>query len=125
MPAVLIDRDHGYARIMAALKKLGRAEERSVVVGVRAEEDGELLTIAATHEFGSDDGVIPARPYLRPTLDANRDAYIDQLAQGIGEIVDGNAELAVGTGTALPVDDFGNGAAGRPSARSRGPELEP
>jgi hypothetical protein len=57
-------------------------ENVRITVGVHGDEpervDGESnVLIAGVHEFGSVD--IPARPFVRPTFDANREKYAKQL----------------------------------------------
>jgi len=64
-------------RIMRRLRTLDGVR---VTAGVQGQVDAtptdgdgaSLLEIAATNEFGSDDGRIPARPWLRTSLDRNK-----------------------------------------------------
>ena len=96
------DTDKGYADLRRTLAKI-RAERPYVVVGIRGqagaqtyESDGKaisLVEIGAVHEFGSSDGRIPQRPYMRPTFDARRDSYEDGFVRGIGRVVDGTSDI--------------------------------
>ena len=45
------------------------------------------------HEFGSRDGRIPERSYLRSTFDARRDDYARGLRAGLGRVVDGSSDI--------------------------------
>ena len=78
----VVDRDLGYQKSMKNLKDLGMAPV-DVFVGVRAESGGELVTIAAVNEFGSADGTIPERSFLRSTVDENRKKYLSALSAAI------------------------------------------
>lgn len=93
------DRDFGYDRI---IKELGSLDEPAVLVGIRQEQGVEvpegssinLATIAAINEFGTKD--IPSRPFLRSTVDKNRDKYADQLATIVRDSVDGKRSIEDG-----------------------------
>lgn len=60
--------------------------------------NGELATIAATHEYGSDDGVIPERSYIRATLNGDREEFTRVIARLSGQLMAGtiDAERALG-----------------------------
>lgn len=49
--------------------------------------------LAAIHEFGSADGRIPERSFLRSTFNANRDTYLDMLAKLLMRVVEGKATV--------------------------------
>ncbi len=88
----VIDRDLGYRRILGNLLKLHRVPV-AVFVGVRAnagaEADGtSLALVAAVNEFGSDDGHVPERSFIRSTLDENRDDYFARVAVAVGKGID-------------------------------------
>lgn len=79
-PGVRVRTSPDYAQIMAELRK---AKGAKVSVGVqgaqartlRSTDDGDTITlaeIATVNEFGSSDGRIPARSFLRSTADARR-----------------------------------------------------
>lgn len=110
------DRDKGYADLRRALAAVGRIR---VVVGIRGTNgakkgtrtrtraDGtettkadsiDLVGIASVHEYGTDDGHVPARPYLGPTIDNNRARYVDQLEEAVGAAVDGTTDIDTGLG---------------------------
>lgn len=68
--------------------------EAGVRVGVQG--DDEVAVIAAVHEFGSDDGTIPERSYLRSTFDEQRDALLAALEESVGQAIDGKVDLEKG-----------------------------
>ena len=79
----VFDIDKGYSRILREMKK---AANLAVEVGVQAGEttqDGktDLATIAAIHEFGTDN--IPSRPFTRESFDQHVNE-LDKFMQGIG-----------------------------------------
>lgn len=93
----VVDRDKGYKRIRDNLRKLDKAstgDGPGVFVGVRSDagddEDGTPLTaIAAVNEFGSADGHVPERSFLRSTVDANREAYVALLGKALDRAYSG------------------------------------
>lgn len=95
------DKDLGYDRILAALGDMGD-DEPFVLVGIRQSEgsstvagsDLTLATIAAINEFGTDK--IPSRPFLRSTVDTNRDEYAEDIADAFKAVLDGKAPLEAG-----------------------------
>lgn len=113
MPATVTDTDLGYSRIVEVLGDLGRPR---VEVGVRQNapayppappgEDGEapnrepltVAAIAAVNEFGSRDGRIPARSFLRWTADTHRAAIVDKIRVAIREAMDGKRPIDKGLG---------------------------
>jgi phage gpG-like protein len=66
--------DRGYGEAIRALASLRGAE---VQVGVMGDED--LVKIATINEFGSNDGHVPARPFLRVAIDANRETIDNEV----------------------------------------------
>lgn len=82
------DTDMGFDALLAMLAE---ADQTDVRVGVRQDKgsqipDGSRLTlaeIAAVNEFGSMDGRIPERSFLRSTVDQNADAYEKQLTRDL------------------------------------------
>jgi hypothetical protein len=88
------DTDRGYARILKDLASLNGAD---VFVGIRQEkgqvmdEDGDITVAgyATVNEFGSEDGRIPERSFLRSTVDEKEEKYQTLLAAQIGEVLDG------------------------------------
>lgn len=81
---VVIDRDLGYRAFRDLVRdSLG---DVGVYVGIRADRGAEVIagevTLAAigtVHEFGSADGRIPQRSYLRSTVDERRREYAKAL----------------------------------------------
>jgi hypothetical protein len=75
--------DRGLKPVMKSLETI-RKKDSYVQVGVLAEgkgldDRGEGMNnaeIAALHEFGSEDGKIPERSFLRSTLNENRAKYV-------------------------------------------------
>lgn len=82
MSATITDVDLGYAVAVRKLKDI--SGKKYVVVGIRSAKGGKrepgdaltLVEIAAVNEFGSSDGRIPERSFLRGTFDANKPKYI-------------------------------------------------
>jgi hypothetical protein len=103
------DRDRGYARIVGNLDDLGKTGTiedggPGVYVGIRSnagnEPDGApIVQIGAVHEFGSADGHIPERSYLRSTVDQQRQKYADaivRILEAATKAPDGRAALRLG-----------------------------
>jgi hypothetical protein len=68
------ERDMGWTRIKDEIKK---AEKAAVKVGVLSDSpqqigEADMLLIAAANEFGTSDGHIPPRPYIRASFDAKQ-----------------------------------------------------
>jgi hypothetical protein len=89
-------KDTGLAKLLSNLKQ-ARAH---VKVGVLAEGDGAnkngkltVAEIAAIHEFGSRDGKIPERSFMRATLTDNRAAYIEILRKLVARFYAGKLPL--------------------------------
>lgn len=71
MSSRVVEKDMGWKRIQAEMKA---AENAGVNVGVlsdteQAEDGADMLLIAAANEFGTADGHIPARPFVRGAFD--------------------------------------------------------
>lgn len=99
------DIDRGYRRIFKQLAEAG-LKELTLLVGVRSQDGSEvpegsdlnLAQIAAVNEFGTKDGHVPERSYLRSTVDANRSKYGQAFADVIGGVIDGRTTMAKGVG---------------------------
>lgn len=93
----MIDKDKGYRKALRQLRAM--SGKKVVVVGIRGEKgsaraEGDNLTlveIAAVNEFGTYDGHIPERSFLRSTFDKNKSNYerlivqaVEKVAKGIG-----------------------------------------
>ena len=69
------EKDHGWKRVKGEMKA---AQNSGVKVGILSDEtetydDGaDMLLVAAANEFGTADGHIPARPFIRGSYDQNR-----------------------------------------------------
>ena len=87
--ASVVDKDLGYRDMFAELT----AGDVSVFVGVRGGAtypDGTSIVVVATvNEFGSADGRIPERSFLRSTMREQRGKYGRQLQADFGRLVDG------------------------------------
>jgi hypothetical protein len=71
----VVDRDLGYKRFIRNLEALGKADP-IIEVGVRASTAGaDLVLIATVNEFGSANGHVPERSFIRSTADENREKY--------------------------------------------------
>lgn len=90
------DKDMGYSALLVGINRL--ANEPAVFVGVRGDAgsvDGvPLLLIASANEFGTSDGHVPERSYIRSTVDERRATYLATLSKIVGDEVDGK-QLAV------------------------------
>lgn len=91
MPRAVIDRDLGYRKVVGRLLGLGNL---GVTVGVHEDEGQDIVTRAAVNEFGSDDGHVPERSFLRSTLDTNDRSYSELLADGVDRLIDGEQPSA-------------------------------
>jgi hypothetical protein len=89
--ARVIDRDRGYKGAVRRLLGLGNV---GVSVGVHedagADEDGTpVAEYAMINEFGSEDGHVPERSFLRSTLDERQGPYAAELERAVSRAVDG------------------------------------
>jgi hypothetical protein len=89
--ARVIDRDKGYR---LAVKRLLGVGNLGVSVGVHedagADEDGTpVAEYAMVNEFGSEDGHVPERSFLRSTLDERQGPYAAELERAVSRAVDG------------------------------------
>lgn len=74
------------------LKNFGNELQVNVGVpkGAGVYEDGlTIATIAAVNEFGTADGHIPARPFLRSAIEENQDKYLRLVEREIPGVVTG------------------------------------
>lgn len=93
------DTDRGYKKAIRSLRKA--AGKRHVVVGIRSEKgsataEGDSLNlagIAAVNEFGSKDGHVPERSFLRSTFDAGKDRYAGVIEEALGRVTDGTSDI--------------------------------
>lgn len=91
----MTDRDVGYRRL---LKSVMGAPTIRVTVGVRARQGADLVKYAAVNEFGSEDGHVPERSFLRSTVRNNWRKYAALLGKaGQRLILDGeDVDVAFG-----------------------------
>jgi len=86
------DTDLGMDQLLRDLQTLGVP---TVAVGVRGGQttpDGtDLVTIAAANEFGTADGHVPERSFLRSTADEQRPKYATMLGKAIDAVLDGDS----------------------------------
>lgn len=98
--AALIDRDLGWRRLMDIRRGL-RGGDHYAKVGVLAaapvpdDEAPEftMASLAAVHEFGSEDGRIPARPFIRGGIDAGRERIVGVAKVAVGKVYDGKLSV--------------------------------
>jgi phage gpG-like protein len=101
----VVDRDLGWSNLA---RELGSIGQPGVYVGIlqdrgsEVSEDGEitLAGYAAVNEFGSEDGRVPERSFLRSTVDDNQATYEALLADATGDAVDAMIR-STGTGAGL------------------------
>jgi len=91
------DVDFGWARI---LRSVHYFNDHDVYVGINEnnadKSDNDGISVAgygSVHEFGSDDGIVPARPWLRPAVDANIEEVGDRTQQILVNIYDGKSSV--------------------------------
>jgi len=95
--------DRGLEEILERQRKLGKG---AVTVGLHSQAPGEggaraqseVVTIGTVHEFGSSDGSIPERSYLRSTMDERRDAIADLQQKTEAKVAAGNLSPDQGLG---------------------------
>lgn len=83
------DIDLGMRKLIEALS--GFADVPSVVVGVQGSAGSDLVIIAASNEFGTEDGHIPERSFLRSTVDDNENEILDDLQAATEAVLDGRS----------------------------------
>lgn len=121
MPATFQDTDLGYDALLATLGDMGDA---AVYVGILQDQGSELdedgnITVAgyaAVNEFGSADGSVPERSFLRSTVDANGRVYESELQAVAIETVDA-AVRSLSSGQAEATLERGLGRVGARAAR--------
>ena len=94
MSATITDVDSGYQSAVRKLSAL--AGKKYVVVGVRSAKGTSrapgahlnLAEIATVNEYGSSDGRIPERSFLRGTFDQNRQKYTGLVDAAVSRLTD-------------------------------------
>ncbi|MEI6807032.1 MAG: hypothetical protein WCK49_11125 [Myxococcaceae bacterium] len=80
---MIIDKDHGFARIIGNIKNA--AKQAYVSIGIHQEQGSKahgeftVAQIAAVHEYGSPENNIPQRSFIRDTHDLNLRANLKRL----------------------------------------------
>ncbi len=92
MKSSVTDRDFGFKDLLKALDDMDG--EISVLVGVPGtageyKDGANQVLVASVNEFGSDDGRIPERSFLRSTVDEKSQEYSALLGKLVGRVVDG------------------------------------
>lgn len=91
LKANIDDRDIGLAKLLEDLTD----ENDAVDIGLLADEDEQLLVIAGANEFGTRDGHIPERSFIRAGVDEN-EAQINAAADRLWKmVIDGRITKAV------------------------------
>lgn len=88
MAGYVRDRDMGWDELQRSLRRLA-GEQVSVLVGVQGKTDSEMVVIAASNEYGTADGHIPERSYLRSTVDQGETEILDDLTKAVERTLDG------------------------------------
>ena len=91
--AQVVDKDLGYDELVRQLGDIGQPR---VLVGILQDKGSELaeggdITLAgyaAVNEFGSEDGHVPERSFMRSTVDANQMKYANMVQIALGRAVD-------------------------------------
>jgi hypothetical protein len=89
----VVDKDSGFRKLVEGL---GLLDRYAVDVGILQDKGGELtedgdITLAgyaSVNEFGSADGRVPERSFLRSTVDENAAKYGDLLTKAMGRATD-------------------------------------
>lgn len=86
------DRDLGYGNVVEWFGDLGTP---AVYVGILQDKGSEMteegITVAgyaAVNEFGSEDGQVPERSFIRSTVDEQQADYERRLKSGMGKVID-------------------------------------
>lgn len=90
---MLSDRDLGYRDI---LRRLAGARDSATLIGIHEDAGSDLAVIAAANEYGTEDGHIPERSFLRATVDANATVYGQELDAAVRAHIDGDRTLTEG-----------------------------
>lgn len=91
------DHDRGFRAFMDRMHQAGK-ESGYVKVGVlegseRKEGGYTNAQVAAVHEYGSGDGRVPQRAFLRSTIDANRPKYLALMEKAAANVLSGKTTL--------------------------------
>ena len=91
--------DHGFKKLVASLKTLKQKDSyvKAGVLGSKATQPhpGQMdnVTLALIHEFGTRNGHIPARPFIRGTFEEFKPSYIETLTVLLGGVYKGKMTI--------------------------------
>lgn len=88
----ITDKDYGFKELLEVFDEMEEGVVVEVGVPATAEEyeDGtNLALVASVNEFGSDDGRIPERSYLRSTMDENEGHFSKLFEKVLVRVVQG------------------------------------
>lgn len=92
--AQIEDSDPGYRQFIAKITD----PATHVDIGVHPVSGEEMVMIASVNEFGAFTGknhdiILPARPYIRSTVDENRDKYVEVAKRRWAAVLDGRETI--------------------------------
>lgn len=90
------EKDYGLRRLFETAKLMTNSSDLSVKIGAFGDDsrDGiDNAALVAIHEFGSSDGRIPERSFIRSTFGANAETYVRGLKRLLERILDGRMTL--------------------------------
>lgn len=97
----------GHAALLKAIKDLAHKQARVGFFENSKYEDGTPVAYVATiQEFGYAGGGIPPRPFMRPTIAEQRNAWRQTLAKGANAVMNGRLTVQ------MMLEQFGMMAAG-------------
>lgn len=98
-PKGIRDTDKGWGALFKRISEMPRARVRVGVLeegkgGAEHDEGGYTnAQIAAVHEFGTEDGVIPERSFIRSTFDKEREHLIELSSKLVVNITEGKMKV--------------------------------
>jgi hypothetical protein len=102
--AKIIDKDLGWKELF---KRAEEIENGRVRVGVLSDamvegEDFTLAELAAVHEYGTEDGRIPERSFLRSTFDDKREEMVELGKTLVKDVLAGRRTTEQALGSSAP-----------------------
>lgn len=87
----VVDKDMGWKATLRAIRETnGQAVKVGILGNAAPADDGtDMILIAAANEFGTGDGRIPPRPFIRGAFEANIESINNFKAKLWGKILDG------------------------------------
>ena len=89
-------KDKGWVEFFRRAREIKDKRVRVGVLSDAAHGDGETITLAelaAVHEFGTKDGRIPERSFLRSTFDDKREEMVRAGEKLMGAVLDGKMDV--------------------------------